>query len=64
MVDKRYKDKNWLYAHYVTKEMSMNRIGIMCGVNSGTISYWLYKHKIPINRDIRKQSIETRRKLK
>lgn len=64
MVDECYKDRNWLYEHYVTKEMSMNQIGIMCSVNRGTISYWLYKYEIPINRNIRKQSIETRRKRK
>jgi len=45
---KLYQDKLWLYQKYLTEELSTSQIGKLCGMNNGTIWYWLNKHGIKI----------------
>jgi hypothetical protein len=48
--DQLYKDKDFLYEHYVVKEMSVPDIGKKVGVTGRSILNWLIKHNIPIER--------------
>jgi transposase len=42
----RYKDKDWLEQKYTVEGESTVEIAEQCGVNSGTVYYWLDKHGI------------------
>jgi len=43
---KSYRDFDWLHAHYVEKDMTMQEIADMFGVTPMTIQMWLGKHEI------------------
>lgn len=42
-----YKDKDWLFAEYVSKDKSAQEIADYCNVSNQTILNWLLKHEIP-----------------
>jgi len=46
MIDKLYKDKEWLFHQYITLKKSTYEIKEIC--RGGDINYWLKKFKIPI----------------
>jgi hypothetical protein len=45
--DPMYRDKEWLYHHYVVKGLSMSDISEMFWVSPMAIYKWLKKHDIP-----------------
>lgn len=44
----RYKNRNWLEEKYIKEELSLLKIGKICGVSRGTVSYWLKKYGIKV----------------
>lgn len=42
-----YRDRDWLYEEYITKNRTMTEIGNECSVTPMTIQNWLDKHQIP-----------------
>jgi hypothetical protein len=42
-----YKNRDWLYEHYITKRYSQGDIAKSCGVCQNTIRHWMTKFKIP-----------------
>lgn len=41
-----YRDKDWLYEHYIDKHMTSREMGILCNVSHNTILVWLKKYNI------------------
>ena len=41
-----YKDKDWLYHHYIEEDMTTKQIAQICYVKKGTIKGLLHKHRI------------------
>jgi len=48
MPNYKYQDEKWLYNKYWIEELSLTKIGKLCGVNHETIRYWIKKLNIPI----------------
>lgn len=46
-MNKKYKDRNWLYENYVEKEIKILELAKDCGTTTDTIYHWLDKYQIP-----------------
>lgn len=46
MVDRAYRDEEWLREKYVDEGLNSPQIGEMCGVSQKTVTRWLRKHDI------------------
>lgn len=57
--DKQYRDRDWLYQHYVTEKYSGAEIAyLLVGCHPSTIYYWLKKHKIPVRTSSETQALK------
>jgi len=48
LINRIYRNKEWMYNQYINKKMSSKEIGNFCGVNHRMILNWLKRHNIQI----------------
>jgi len=60
MIEKKYKNKKWLYSRYVIRQMSLRQIASECSKDIGTMKNWLNKHDIPMHSKEVQSSIHSR----
>lgn len=53
-----YRKKTWLEKQYVKEKRSLQSLALECGVDKGTIRYWLRKHGLEIKKQGRQKQTE------
>lgn len=51
-MNKKYKDRDWFYHEYITKNKTLENIGREYGYSKTTMRHWREKHNIPINKSL------------
>jgi len=46
MLEKLYRDRDWLYKKYITEELPISKIAKLCNASNNGIWYWLKKFNI------------------
>lgn len=46
-MDKKYRDREWLFQRYVVEKLSTQQISRMLSCSDGTVWQWLKRHNIP-----------------
>lgn len=47
-LDRKYRNRDWLYRKYWLQDYGMKRLADLCGVSRSTIRTWLKRHSIEI----------------